>query len=161
MGAVQLNERRHLLLGFALSALLFALYLGSKGAFAGAFISLLTCTSNLVQAYLPCNEGQRCLKGRMIVSLGVAFVGTLLLFQNGSDMFPILAFIAGRFCEAQSTSQRIRLWIMPQHIAWMAYGISYHMPIIVLGELLWGMATTKAIVVEHNRTKKAYAVVKR
>lgn len=160
MGAVQFSERRHLLLGFALSALFFALYLASKGAFAGAFISLLTCASNLVQAYIPCNDGQRCMKGRLATSLGAAAIGTLLLYQNGSDLFPILAFISGRFCEAQSTSQRIRLWIMPQHIAWMAYGISYNMPLIVLGELLWGMATAKAIFVEHSRAKKAYAVIK-
>lgn len=121
----QFEKRRHILLTNGLFCIVMALYSNLNNAQAATMMNIImscwifTCLHPRVADWMM----NRTIK---LTAMGcVVIYAMIFIYSNLVDIFPVIAFVAGRSAEMLTVEQRIRQMYVISQSSWLIYGLTF------------------------------------
>lgn len=149
--AVSCKNYKRILTLNVISCLLAGLYLVINGAYAGGCVSALAGVATICQLCMPMKQTKQNMATRNMVAALFTLLAVSILYSRPSDIFPCLAHLTNRFCEAQVDEQMVRIGISFSAVLWAIYGLHNGLIIFALAETLIGLGAVAAFIVYFKK----------
>ena len=113
---------RRIILGASVTyAMIYALYMGLNGAYAGAAANIIAAVCALLNGATPERYMRQTLVMRMGVVTAICAAGGWLTFHQPLGCLAVLAMYGARCSELQSNQQNIRIGYLLSGVTWLSY----------------------------------------
>jgi hypothetical protein len=153
-------RRRKMMLIKVVACMFSLTYFWILGAESAALAVGIAMTGSAMQGAFPDEMLAKTRMLRTVFAVGLAVAGMIVMADDLSQIWPLLAVAGARLVEVQSCTQRIRLGLLFSQMCWIFYAVDQGMVLLFFAENLAIMLNLSSIwMFEQKRKRQAVMAV--